>query len=156
MRVATIVMSTNIRKPIPTGSILLTHIKQLATHNAELGEISDAAVFIRGNLIEWVGHSTDLPEHLQEADVVHDLSDHVALPGLVNTHHHSEALLQLDGIRSSLYMSPTCHHCWWRMCRSPLSSLITPNPFHILHNIVGSGMCPSSSPLKVYYPIHIC
>lgn len=105
-------MSTNIRKPIPTGSILLTHIKQLATHNTELGEICDAAVFIRGNLIEWVGLTTDLPKQLQQADVVHDLSDHVALPGLVNTHHHSKALSQLDGMRSSFYLFPICHPCW--------------------------------------------
>ena len=80
------------RKPVLTGSILLKHIKRLATHNTELGEISDAAVYIRGNLIEWVGITTDLPEPLQKADVVHDMSNHVVLPGLVNTHHHSEIL----------------------------------------------------------------
>ena len=83
---------TALAKAVPTGSILLTHIKRLATHNAELGEISDAAVFIRGNTIEWAGPSAELPTAKQHADVTHDLSNHVVLPGLVNTHHHSAAL----------------------------------------------------------------
>ena len=76
-------------RPVPTGSILLAHIKTLSTHNADLGEISDAAVYIKANAIEWVGPTADLPKELQHADAIHDLSMHVVMPGLVNTHHHS-------------------------------------------------------------------
>jgi cytosine/adenosine deaminase-related metal-dependent hydrolase len=48
-------------------------------------EIVDGALFVRDNVIESVGVTADLP---QSADEVLDLSGHVVLPGLVNTHHH--------------------------------------------------------------------
>ncbi|HEY5156337.1 MAG TPA: 8-oxoguanine deaminase, partial [Anaerolineales bacterium] len=41
--------------------------------------------FIRNGMIEQVGTSADLP---QTADEVIDLSGHLVLPGLINTHHH--------------------------------------------------------------------
>ncbi len=75
---------------VPTGTILLKHIQLLATHNAELGEISDAAVYVKGNVIDWVGATGDLPADSQTADLVLDMKHRVVMPGLVNTHHHSE------------------------------------------------------------------
>ena len=48
-------------------------------------EIADGGLFVRDNVIEQVGKSDDLPD---KADRVLDLSDHVILPGLINTHHH--------------------------------------------------------------------
>jgi cytosine/adenosine deaminase-related metal-dependent hydrolase len=48
-------------------------------------EIADGGLFIREGKIEQVGPSSDLPA---EADEILDLSDHILLPGLVNTHHH--------------------------------------------------------------------
>jgi cytosine/adenosine deaminase-related metal-dependent hydrolase len=48
-------------------------------------EISGGGLFIRDGWIEQVGPSGDLP---QTADQILDLSGHIILPGLVNTHHH--------------------------------------------------------------------
>ena len=48
-------------------------------------EIADGAVFVRGNRIERVGTTAEMPP---TADTVIDLAGHVLLPGLVNTHHH--------------------------------------------------------------------
>ncbi|WP_166347660.1 amidohydrolase family protein [Phytoactinopolyspora limicola] len=48
-------------------------------------EIRDGAVFIRDGWIEQVGTSTEVSG---VADESVDLSGHVVLPGLVNTHHH--------------------------------------------------------------------
>jgi cytosine/adenosine deaminase-related metal-dependent hydrolase len=48
-------------------------------------EFSDGGLFIRDGFIEQVGKTADLP---QSADEVLDLTGHVLLPGLVNTHHH--------------------------------------------------------------------
>ncbi|MCS6992326.1 MAG: 8-oxoguanine deaminase [Anaerolineales bacterium] len=48
-------------------------------------EISDGGLFIRDGFIEAVGQTASLPS---VADEVLDLSGHVVLPGLVNTHHH--------------------------------------------------------------------
>lgn len=48
-------------------------------------EIPGGGLFIRDGFIEQVGPSFDLPD---TADEVIDLSGHIVLPGLVNTHHH--------------------------------------------------------------------
>jgi cytosine/adenosine deaminase-related metal-dependent hydrolase len=48
-------------------------------------EIEDGALFIRDNVIEQIGATSELP---QTADEVIDLAGHVILPGLINTHHH--------------------------------------------------------------------
>jgi cytosine/adenosine deaminase-related metal-dependent hydrolase len=49
-------------------------------------EIRGGAIWVRDNVIEQVGLTSDLPP---EADEVLDLGDrHIVLPGLVNTHHH--------------------------------------------------------------------
>ena len=58
------------------------HILTMDDHQTEL---SDGGLFIRDGFIEQVGKTADLP---QVADEVLDLSGHVLLPGLVNTHHH--------------------------------------------------------------------
>ena len=48
-------------------------------------EITQASVFARNGIIEQVGKSYDLPK---TADHVIDLSGHVVIPGMINTHHH--------------------------------------------------------------------
>jgi cytosine/adenosine deaminase-related metal-dependent hydrolase len=48
-------------------------------------EYPDGGLFIRRGLIEKAGPTNELPE---TADEVLDLSGHILLPGLVNTHHH--------------------------------------------------------------------
>jgi 8-oxoguanine deaminase len=48
-------------------------------------ELRDAGLFARDGWIEQVGPTSELPS---TADEVLDLSDHIVLPGLVNTHHH--------------------------------------------------------------------
>jgi 8-oxoguanine deaminase len=70
----------------------LQDIQKLATFNNFYGEIDDGAIFVKGNVIEWVGRTSDLPEQYSTADEVISLPDHVIIPGLVNTHHHMFAL----------------------------------------------------------------
>ena len=82
-------------RQVPSGTILLKHIQLLATHNADLGEISDAAVYVEGNVIKWVGVTADLPSSSQTADLVLDMKHRVVMPGLVNSHHHSETPLAM-------------------------------------------------------------
>jgi 8-oxoguanine deaminase len=67
------------------NTLLVRHADVLVTMDAGRREIRDGGVFIRGNRIEQVGSSSELPQH---ADQVLDLSGHVVLPGLVNCHHH--------------------------------------------------------------------
>ena len=68
--------------------LVLQDIATLGTFNKELGELKDAAIYVKGNVIEWVGKSADLPSAYETADTVVSLSEHVVIPGIVNTHHH--------------------------------------------------------------------
>lgn len=67
------------------ASLLIKNARLLATFDAERREIENGGLLIHDNVIEAVGPSEDLPS---DADEVLDLSGHVVLPGLVNTHHH--------------------------------------------------------------------
>ena len=64
-------------------TLLIKNIRALATMDG--AELEDAAIYIRDGWIEQVGPTSELP---QAADEIVDLSDHVVIPGLVNTHHH--------------------------------------------------------------------
>lgn len=77
-----------VARAVPKTSLLAKHIQKLLTLNKDLGELEDAAIYISGNVIQWVGATADLPKEYQEADEVLDLSDRVVMPGMVNTHHH--------------------------------------------------------------------
>ncbi|XDZ65841.1 8-oxoguanine deaminase [Alphaproteobacteria bacterium LSUCC0684] len=66
-------------------TLLLKNIDTLVTMDEDRREISGAAVFCRNGVIEAVGKSGEVPE---TADNVLDLSGHIVIPGMVNTHHH--------------------------------------------------------------------
>lgn len=65
------------------ATLLLRHAEVIATMDGT--EIRDGAVLARDGWIEKVGDTASFPA---EADEVVDLSGHVVLPGLVNSHHH--------------------------------------------------------------------
>ena len=65
------------------GTLLVRHVEFLVTMNGS--EISDGGLFVRDGFIEQVAPTQDLPDI---ADEVVNLSGHVVLPGLINTHHH--------------------------------------------------------------------
>jgi cytosine/adenosine deaminase-related metal-dependent hydrolase len=66
-------------------TLLIKNAAVVVTMDDNRREITDGGLLVRDNVIEQVGKSDDLP---YEADRVLDLSDHVILPGLINTHHH--------------------------------------------------------------------
>ncbi len=68
---------------VAMGTLLVRHAEVLVTMDGE--EINDGALFARDGWIDEVGPTSELPA---TADVTVDLSGHVVLPGLVNTHHH--------------------------------------------------------------------
>ncbi|MEJ5225331.1 MAG: amidohydrolase family protein [Anaerolineales bacterium] len=65
-------------------TLLIQHA-YIATFDDHQTELSDGGLFIRDGFIEQIGPTSSLPA---TADEVLDLSGHVVLPGLVNTHHH--------------------------------------------------------------------
>jgi cytosine/adenosine deaminase-related metal-dependent hydrolase len=66
-------------------STLLVKNAHIVTMDDHQREIPDGGLFIRRGLIEKVASTSELPT---AADEVLDLTGHVVLPGLVNTHHH--------------------------------------------------------------------
>lgn len=66
-------------------TILIKNATLLVTMDGHRREIRDGGLFARNGFIEQIGFSADLP---QFADVVLDLTGHIVLPGLINTHHH--------------------------------------------------------------------
>lgn len=67
-------------------TLLLKNIHTLATMDNQRRELSNASIYVRDNVIVAVGRWDDMPS--LTADTVIDLSNHVVLPGLINTHHH--------------------------------------------------------------------
>ena len=66
-------------------TLLARHARLLVTMDDHRREIPDGGLFIQDGFIKQVGASDELPT---TADEVLDLSDHLVLPGLINTHHH--------------------------------------------------------------------
>lgn len=66
-------------------TLLIKNASVLVTMDGQRREISGGGLFIRDGFIENVGAAGELPE---AADEVLDLSGHIVLPGLINTHHH--------------------------------------------------------------------
>ncbi len=68
---------------MPMSTLLIRNARALVTMDGR--EIAHGGLYARDGWIEEVGPSDDLPA---TADEVIDLTGHVVLPGLVNTHHH--------------------------------------------------------------------
>jgi cytosine/adenosine deaminase-related metal-dependent hydrolase len=66
-------------------TLLIRNALVLVTMDDERREIPEGGLFARDGWIESVGPSAELPDR---ADRVLDLTGHVVLPGLINTHHH--------------------------------------------------------------------
>ncbi|MGA7324274.1 MAG: 8-oxoguanine deaminase [Rhodomicrobium sp.] len=67
-------------------TLLVKNIEYLATFDDARREIRGGALFVRGGIIEAAGSSESLSS--MQADEVLDLSGHIVMPGMVNTHHH--------------------------------------------------------------------
>lgn len=67
------------------ATLLVRNAQLLVTMDGERREITGGGMFIRDGWIEEIGPGDLLPEN---ADEVLDLTGHIVLPGLVNTHHH--------------------------------------------------------------------
>lgn len=67
------------------SSLLVKNASLLVTMDDHRRELPGGGLFIEDGFISRVGKTADLP---QDADRVLDLTDHIVLPGLINTHHH--------------------------------------------------------------------
>jgi len=66
-------------------SLLVKNARLMACMDEGRQETENGGLYIEDGFIKQVGVSSGLPE---TADEILDLTDHVLLPGLINTHHH--------------------------------------------------------------------
>lgn len=66
-------------------TLLLKNALRLVTMNAHRDELAGGWVLVRGREILALGGAAD---PLPQADEVQDMTGHVVMPGMVNTHHH--------------------------------------------------------------------
>ncbi len=66
-------------------TLLVRNAAIVATMDPERRELPAGGLFIRDGWIEQAAATAELP---RQADEVLDLTDHLLLPGLINTHHH--------------------------------------------------------------------
>lgn len=75
-------------RPVPDDWVVYTDIAHLATQDDELGDITNAAIVVHGNVVDWVGPAGSIPETLPSDARRVSLTGQVVIPGLINTHHH--------------------------------------------------------------------
>lgn len=136
-----------------TATLLLKNALVLVTMDDHRREIRDGAMFIRGNAIEAVGSTAELlplVEAAGGADQSIDLSGHVVLPGMVNTHHHMyQSLTRVvpGGQNHELFD--------WLVTLYPIWAGLTPEMVYIsaltaMAELIRSGCTTSSDHLYIF------
>ena len=128
-------------------TLLLKNADVLVTMDAQRREIPGGGVFIRDGVIEAVGPSAELPA---SADQVISLAGCVALPGLVNTHHHMYQSLTraIPGAQDAELFA-------WLRRLYPIWAGLTPEMIRVstltaMAELILSGCTTSSDHLYIY------
>ncbi len=129
------------------STLLVRHAAVLVTHDAARREIVDGGLFARDGVIVQVGATAELPV---EADEILDLSGHVVLPGLVNTHHH---LYQTLTRAVPAAQDADLFH--WLKTLYPIWARLTPEAVHVstltgLAELALSGCTTASDHLYIF------
>lgn len=114
-------------------------------------ELKDASLFVRDNVIEWIGPTAELPRALREsAGEVIDARGHLVTPGLVNTHHHMYQSLTraIPGVQDAELFS-------WLRGLYPIWAGLTPEMVRVstqvaMAELLLSGCTTSSDHLYIY------
>ncbi|MBL0728774.1 8-oxoguanine deaminase [Piscinibacter sp. HJYY11] len=128
-------------------TLLIRHARLLVTMDDARREIEDGAVFVRGNAIEAVGTTAELP---QQADEVIDAHDQLVIPGLVNTHHH-----MYQSLTRALPAAQDRELFGWLRALYPVWAGLTPEMAHVstqtaMAELLLSGATTSSDHLYLY------
>ncbi|GAB4582059.1 MAG: 8-oxoguanine deaminase [Anaerolineales bacterium] len=129
------------------STLLLKNATLLATFDDARREIPDGGLFIRDGFIEQVGPTAELPT---EADEILNLSHHIILPGLVNTHHHFYQTLT-----RAVPAAQNANLFNWLKTLYPIWARLTPDDIYIstqtaLAELALSGCTTASDHLYLY------
>ena len=126
-------------------TLLIKNARLLVTMDAQRREIKGGAVFVRGNVIEAVGPTAELPA---TADEVIDAHDQIVFPGLVNTHHHMYQTLTRACVQDNELFG-------WLQGLYPIWANLTPELVRVstltaMAELLLSGCTTSSDHLYIY------
>jgi 8-oxoguanine deaminase len=129
------------------GTLLLKNADVLVTMDAARREIAGGGVFIRDNVIAAVGSMHELP---MTADEVIDLSGHVLMPGLINTHHH-----MYQSLTRAIPAAQDAELFDWLGALYPIWANLTPEMIRVstltaMAELILSGCTTSSDHLYIY------
>jgi cytosine/adenosine deaminase-related metal-dependent hydrolase len=131
-------------------TLFLKHALVLVTMDEGRREIADGAVLVRDNRIEAVGTTAALLPLAENADETLDLTGHVVLPGLVNTHHHMyQSLTRViqGGQNHELFDWLTALYPIWARLKP---DMIYTSALTAMAELILSGCTTSSDHLYIY------
>ena len=128
-------------------SLLLRNADVLVTMDASRREIRGGGVYIEENRIVAVGSGDALPE---TADTVLDMTGHVVLPGLVNTHHH-----MYQTLTRAVPAAQDAELFGWLKALYPIWARLTPEMIRVstqtaMAELILSGCTTSSDHLYIF------
>ena len=129
------------------STLLVRHSTVLVTMDDHRREIPDGGLFIRDGFIEQIGPTESLPS---TADEILDISGHVVLPGLINTHHHFYQTLT-----RAVPAAQNANLFNWLKTLYPIWAKMTPEDIYIstktaLAELALSGCTTASDHLYIY------
>lgn len=129
------------------ATLLIRNATLLVTMDSQRREIPGGGLFIKDGFIQLVGSSAELPT---AADEVLDLTGHIVLPGLVNTHHHFYQTLT-----RAVHGAQNANLFNWLKTLYPIWGRITPEEIYLstqtaLAELALSGCTTASDHLYLY------
>ena len=128
-------------------TLVLKNADMLVTMDAARREIAGGCVHVEDNRIVAVGTAADMPE---AADEVIDLSGHILIPGLVNTHHH-----MFQTLTRAVPAAQDAELFGWLQALYPIWARLTPRMIGVstttaMAELMLSGCTTSSDHLYIY------
>jgi 8-oxoguanine deaminase len=128
-------------------TLLIRNARLLVTLDEQRREIAGGGVFVRDHVIEQVGPSDELPAR---ADRMIEASDHIVLPGLVNTHHH-----MYQSLTRVIPAAQNCELFDWLSALYPRWARLTPEMTRVstqtaMTELLLSGCTTTSDHLYLY------
>ena len=127
---------------IKNADILCTMAPSEPSNLNDASEIKNGGLFIRDGVIEHVAESSQLPT---SADTVLDLTGHIVIPGMVNTHHHL-----FQNLTRAVPAAQNAPLFGWLKTLYPIWSHIGPEHIYWSTALALSGCTTSSDHLYLY------
>lgn len=122
---------------VPTRADKLIRGAHIVTLDPENRVISDGAIAITGNRIDWIGTSAEA-ERIEAGEII-DASDKIAMPGMIDAHFHTGQQL-LRGKLQAIARTRPLKLPVWKNYLIPWESCLDPEDVHLSGLVAYSNM----------------